>query len=185
MSSLYHPETDRLTERANCTIEQMLRQCIGPTQKDWVSKLPVIEFAINLACSETTGYSPFFLNSGHIPRSMIWDSATKTEFPSVHVFAQRLKLAVIAAHDNILQAHIKQTCDANRKCRPSPFVVDDLVYILTANILFPKGTAHKLIPKYMGPYQILKNFHDMLYRIELPSKLKQRGIHDMFHASLL
>jgi len=49
MSSAYHPETDGSTERANRTIGQMLRSCIGPTQKDWVTRLPAIEFAINLA----------------------------------------------------------------------------------------------------------------------------------------
>ena len=62
MSSAYHPQSDRSTERANCTITQMLRQCIHPNQKDWVSKLPAIEFAINSACSESTRYAPFFLN---------------------------------------------------------------------------------------------------------------------------
>jgi hypothetical protein len=46
----------------------MLRQCVGPKQKDWVSKLPAIEFAMNSTWSETTGYSPFFLNNGHMPR---------------------------------------------------------------------------------------------------------------------
>ena len=35
---------------------------IGPDQKDWISKLPVIEFAMN---SSTTGYTPFVLNYGH------------------------------------------------------------------------------------------------------------------------
>ena len=48
MSSAYHPETDGSTERANRTVEQMLRQCIGPNQRDWVSKLPAIEFAIKI-----------------------------------------------------------------------------------------------------------------------------------------
>ena len=47
MSSAYHPETDGSTEHANRTITQMIRQCIGKTQKDWVSKLPAVEFAIN------------------------------------------------------------------------------------------------------------------------------------------
>ena len=60
MSSSYHPETDGITERANQTITQMIRQCISPTQKDWMSKLPAIEFAINIARSESTSYSPFF-----------------------------------------------------------------------------------------------------------------------------
>jgi len=38
MSSAYHPETDGSTKRANRTIGQMLRACIGPNQKDWVMR---------------------------------------------------------------------------------------------------------------------------------------------------
>jgi hypothetical protein len=49
MSSAYHPQTDGSTERANRTITQMLRQCINPDQKDWVAKLPTIQFVINSA----------------------------------------------------------------------------------------------------------------------------------------
>ena len=49
LSSAYHPQSDGSTERANRTITQMLRQCVHPNQKDWVAKLPAIEFAINSA----------------------------------------------------------------------------------------------------------------------------------------
>ncbi|EPS95032.1 hypothetical protein FOMPIDRAFT_1086358, partial [Fomitopsis schrenkii] len=56
---------------ANCTITQMLRQCVSPTQKDWVLRLPGIEFALNLACSESTRFALFFLNTGCMPRLMI------------------------------------------------------------------------------------------------------------------
>jgi len=65
MTSAYHPETDSSTEHANWTIGQMLRSCIGPIQKNWVLKLPTNEFAINLARSELTGYSPPVRN-GHM-----------------------------------------------------------------------------------------------------------------------
>ena len=34
ISSAYHPESDGSTERANRTVTQMLRQCIGPKQCD-------------------------------------------------------------------------------------------------------------------------------------------------------
>ncbi|KAF8836650.1 hypothetical protein BDN67DRAFT_910745 [Paxillus ammoniavirescens] len=44
----------------NHTITQMLQQCVAPHQRDWVLKLPAIEFTINSACSESTGYAPFF-----------------------------------------------------------------------------------------------------------------------------
>ena len=59
LSSAYHPQTDGATERANCTMTQMLRQCVRPDQKDWVQKLPAIELAMNMARSESTGFSPF------------------------------------------------------------------------------------------------------------------------------
>lgn len=103
MSSAYHPQTDGSTERANRTITQMLRQCINTDQKNWVEKLPVIQFAINSARSESTGFAPFFLNSGRMPRSMVWNSAKSTEYPNVRIFAQKKKLALMSAHDSIIK----------------------------------------------------------------------------------
>jgi len=163
----------------------MLRQCINSKQNDWVSKLPAIEFAINLARSESTGFAPFFLNSGRMPRAMIWSSAPSSEFPSIRNFALKEKLALMAAHDSILAARVKQTRDANRKRQLAPFKKDDLVYLSTKNIKFPKGLARKLVPKYIGPYRILQDYGNQSFRLDLPSRLKQRGVHDVFHASLL
>ena len=73
MSTSYHPQTDRATERANHTITQMLHIAVLADQKDWVLKLPGIEFSFNSAWSDTTGYAPFFLNYGSVPWPMIWD----------------------------------------------------------------------------------------------------------------
>ena len=90
MLSAYHPQTDRSTEWANWTVTQMLRQCIQPDQKDWVAKLLAIEFVINSARSESTGYSPFFLNFGRMPHTMIWGSALTNEYPSIWDFGQMM-----------------------------------------------------------------------------------------------
>lgn len=185
MSSAYHPESDGSTERANRTVNQMIRQCINPNQKDWCSKLPGIEFAINSARSDSTGYSPFFLNHGRMPRSMIWDWPEDKVYPGVRTFALKIKQAVMEAHDCILAARVKQTRAANRKRQPAPFIAGDLVYVSTKNISFPKGLARKFIPKYMGPYKIVKDFSGTTFKVDLPARLKQRGVHDDFHASLL
>ena len=104
MLSAYHPQTDGPTERANRTITQMLRQCINPDQKDWVSKLPTIQFAINSARSESTGYALFFLNNGQMPRAMVWNLAGLTEYANVQEFALNKKLALMLAHDSIIGA---------------------------------------------------------------------------------
>ena len=104
LSSAYHPQTDGSTEQANRTITQTLRQCIDPNQKDWVAKLPAIQFAINSARSESAGYAPFFLNNGHMPQAMIWNTASSNEYSNVHIFTQRKKLALMSAHDSIIAA---------------------------------------------------------------------------------
>jgi hypothetical protein len=185
MSSAYHPETDGSTERANRTVTQMLRQCVNPKQKDWVNKLPTVEFAINSARSETTGYAPFFLDTGRMPRSLLWNSDRSGEFPGVANFAMQRRLAIMAAHDSIIAARVKQTRSANRKRQPAPFEEGDLIYLSSKNIKFEKGLARKLIPKFIGPYSILRDFGNNSFQIELPDNLRQRGVHDMFHSSLL
>ncbi|KZS99749.1 uncharacterized protein LAESUDRAFT_625374, partial [Laetiporus sulphureus 93-53] len=88
---------------------------------------------INMARSESTGYSPFFLNAGRMPRPMIWDNPGKDEYPAIQAYAQHVKYALMSAHDSIISARIKQTHDANRRRRPAPFVKDDLVYLSTKN----------------------------------------------------
>ena len=50
----------------------------------------------------------------------------------------------------------------------------------------PKGRASKLLPKFVGPYKILKaNPHSSNYELELPEELTRRRIHPNFHVSLL
>ena len=47
LSSAYHPETDGQTERMNRLLEDILRNYVSPTQRNWDEMLPMVEFAIN------------------------------------------------------------------------------------------------------------------------------------------
>lgn len=185
MSSAYHPQSDGSTERANQTITQMIRQCVSENQKDWVRRLPAIEFAINSARTDSTGFAPFFLNTGRMPRPYLWDTPSSTEAKGIREFAENLREAVVTAHDAVLASRTKQIRDANRHRQPSPFHANDLVYVSTKNISFPQGLARKLIPKYMGPYRILRDFGNDTFQVDLPIHLLARGVHPSFHASLL
>ncbi|GJP40574.1 hypothetical protein CLOM_g238 [Closterium sp. NIES-68] len=76
MSSAFHPQTDRQTERTNCTLEQMLRSFIGPTHDDWGDLLPVAEFAVNNSVHEGTHEKTLhselcFITPGIQPKSSI------------------------------------------------------------------------------------------------------------------
>ena len=184
MSSAFHPQTDGATERANRTITQMIRQCVGPNQKDWVMSLPAVEFAINSARSSTTGFSPFQLNYGRNPSSLIWK--VEEEYPGVQRFAERMKMAVMSAHDAIIASRIVNTVQANRKRAVANYKEGDLVYLSTKNISLPKGLARKLAPKYLGPFAVTKVLREgATYQLDLSEELVKRGINPAFHASLL
>ena len=139
MSSAFHPQTDGATECANRTITQMIRQCVSPNQKDWVMRLLAVEFAINSARSSTTGFSPFQLNYGRNPSSLIWK--VEEEYPGVRQFAERMKMAIMSAHDAVIASRIVNTVQANHKRAIANYKEGDLVYLSTKNISLPKGLA--------------------------------------------
>ena len=69
MSTAYHPQTDRQTERVNQILEQYLRCYVDCDLKNWSNLLPSAEFAYNNQAHEGTKESPFFLEYGRNPRA--------------------------------------------------------------------------------------------------------------------
>ncbi|OJA16858.1 hypothetical protein AZE42_12244 [Rhizopogon vesiculosus] len=97
-----------------------------------------------------------------------------------------MKDALMRVHDAIIEACVGQAKQANRHRRPVTFKVNDLVYLSTKNLQIPKGWACKLIPKFIGPFRIVKIITEgATYRLDLSAKLQSRGVHDAFHVSLL
>ena len=55
----------------------------------------------------------------------------------------------------------------------------------TQDITFQKGLAQKLIPKFIGPYKIIRDYGNSSFKMDFLTDLKKRGVHDVFHSSLL
>ncbi|KAF8575256.1 hypothetical protein K439DRAFT_1276075, partial [Ramaria rubella] len=49
----------------------------------------------------------------------------------------------------------------------------------------PKDRVRKLAPKYICPFKITQDYNSVSFKLDLPDKLRKRGIHPVFHASLL
>jgi len=67
LSTAFHPQTDRQTERTNGMLEQYLRAYINYQQHDWCGYLQQEEFAYNNGYQETIKSTPFFANYGITP----------------------------------------------------------------------------------------------------------------------
>jgi hypothetical protein len=91
------------------------------------------------------------------------------------------------AHDTLTEAWVFQKVHTNkRQCNKSEIKEDNLVYLSMKNISMPKGRASKLVPKYIGPYRVMRAIPlTSNYKLELPMELIYRRIHPRFHISLL
>jgi hypothetical protein len=146
----------------------------------------MVDLTLNSNVSTTTGFAPFKLNHGYMPRIDL-PVNTDTTFKGVSQFAQQARWSLMAAHDAILEHRVDQMFHANQKRRESKiYAVDDRVYLSTQNLTLPKGTARKLVPRYIGPYRVTEAHNKAsMVTLELPEDLKNRRMLPTFHTNLV
>ena len=106
MSTLFHPQMDGATERANRSIGQMFRSLIKPDQKDWVHRCPMIEFAINLSVGNATKLAPFEINCGYMPTMLREVKASKRIPPGIRTFVQNALQNMTLVHDTLIEMRV-------------------------------------------------------------------------------
>jgi hypothetical protein len=177
MSTAYHPQTDRQTERVNQSLEQYLRIFGNKRQDDWAQLLSTAEFAYNNATHEATKLSPFFVEYGRNPR-MAPDVAGIVHHPSLEEMfnareeaQEQAKAALTLAADRA-----KWYFDLHKS--EVPFKVGDKVLLNGENLQIKVRTT-KLATKNYGPYEILEQLGPVTFKLKLPKSMK---IHPVFHA---
>ena len=183
MSSAFHPQTDGQTERVNRTLQQMLRNFVSPTQDDWDEYLVAAEFAVNNSVHESTHATPFMLNTGQHPLTPISRGGGLTgNVPAARNFIGKRHEALEDAKKWLRHAQEQQKRMADRKRREVLFVLGDKVMLSTRNLKLKNPGAKKLLPRYVGPFEIVKRIGEVAYKLKLPDTMR---IHDVFHVSLL
>ena len=122
MLSKYHPETDGSSEQSNKTVVQALCYHVERNQKGWARALPRMRFNIMNTVNISTGFSPFQLQMGRLPRlipplteSTISSISKDTpEGVAAIELIDRLVLDVKEAQDNLLAAKVVQAEFTNR-----------------------------------------------------------------------
>ncbi|GBG77585.1 hypothetical protein CBR_g24032 [Chara braunii] len=189
-SSARHPQTDGQTERAHQTAQVMLRTLIRPDQKDWVDRLPDIEFAYNTSVHPAIGVTPFELHHGGqkgrifadllLPRPADIDAAC---FPAS---VQKYRELLTQARANVHKAQVRMQQQANRRRVPCPIRAGDLVWVSANEFALEQDVSRKLLPKWFGPWSVTAAAGDEpdgpSFVINIPQHLT---VHPVFHASKL
>ena len=155
-SSPYRPKSNGQVERYVQTIATGLRTFCMDNQSAWDKTLPHIVFAINSTCSNTTGFSPFFLLHGRQPNT-IADNKLKIPKESQSITAyitdmiKTLDITHKTAHDNIQDKTDKMKAQHDRKAKPTAIKRESLVYVKVPRLL-DRDNCLKLQQVYTGPY---------------------------------
>jgi Integrase zinc binding domain len=186
MSSSFHSQTDGQTERANRTLEEMLRYYVGYRQDDWCDKLWYLEFSYNSAKNKTTGQTPFLLNYGQQPlefSDLLLTRQTNT-VPSASDFVAHMQELAKAAGASIEQKNKATAEYQNAKRKDYEFGVGDKVLLSTRYLKPPedKERRKKLAAKFAGPYEIIQVVSQVAFKLSLPPGT---NAHPVFHAGLL
>jgi hypothetical protein len=177
MSTAYHPQSDGQTERANRTLEEMLKSRVNFAQTDWDEHLAVAELAINNAKQASTGFTPFYLNYGQevqLPLDQAVAGLVPSNNPEAAERIRRLQVDLARARTNIEHAQQRQSRYADQHRRPMTFVVGDPVLLSTEHLklLGSEKRTPKLTCKYLGPFKIKRVVNANAYELDLPSSMQ-------------
>jgi hypothetical protein len=172
MSSAFHPQTDRLSERTNQWVEQYLRLTTNNAQTDWSDWLGIATMVHNNHKNATINIAPSEALLGYTPRLHPMDPPL-----SLNQHVEDRKQTALERRAQAIEA-INRTA---HQTPPPQFKMNQEVWLEAKNLQLPYQTP-KLAPKRHSPFCISKQISPVAYQLQLPDAWK---IHNVFHASLL
>lgn len=183
MSTPEHPQTNGLVERMNRTLTSTLAAYLNLNQDDWDIRLQDATFSINTARQSTTELTPFELTYG---RTAVLSHELGFPWPTSPTVSHQSRIRQVAkwrrtARRLICERQMKSKKETDKYRRPNQaFDPGDLV--LVSRKPREKGKTRKFLPKFIGPFQILKRLTRTTYVVEDMPANRRKRIHRRFNA---
>ncbi|GJX94409.1 putative reverse transcriptase domain-containing protein, partial [Tanacetum coccineum] len=185
LSTAYHPETDGQSERTIQTLEDMLRACAIDFGGNWDTHLPLVEFSYNNSYHSSVKCAPFEALYGRKCRTPIaWAEVGESKLFGPEI-VQETTDKIVQIRERLKAARDRQKSYADNRQKPLEFNVGDKVLLKVSprKGVVRFGKRSKLLPRYVGPFEIVKRVGRVAYWLRLPQELV--GVHDTFHVSNL
>ncbi|KAK3556339.1 hypothetical protein QTP70_007098 [Hemibagrus guttatus] len=167
LSSRYHPQTNRQTERKIQEICRYLRTFCHSHQNSWSQYLGWAEYAQNSLHQPSTSLTPFQCILSYQPPLFPW-SGEPSDVPAVDHWFRESERVWDSAHHQLQRAlhRRRRTADLRRSDTPA-FQPGQKVWLSTRDIRL-RLPCHKLSPRFIGPFTILKQMNPVTYKLQLP-----------------
>ncbi|GJX63815.1 putative reverse transcriptase domain-containing protein [Tanacetum coccineum] len=177
----HDPQTDGQSERTIQTLEDMLRVCVVDFGGNWDVHLPLVEFSYNNSYHSSIRCAPFEALYGRKCRSpILWAEIGESSLIGPEL-VQETTDKVVLIKEKLKAARDRQKSYADNRRKPLEFKVGDkvLLKVLPWKGVMRFGKKGKLVPRYVGPFEILERIGPIAYRLRLPKELSE--VHDTFH----
>ena len=183
-TSAYHPQANGKTERYVGMLKTHLTANLGTYDKRWLDALQTATFAVNASPSETTGFSPFYLNFGRHPRlpgeflpARYADGGDqRPETYALHLATLVQEAANWVRTNSQNRADQVKTLNEQIK-HHLVFSPGDLVWLKDERArLEHHGRLPALAHRYIGPYLVLERISPMAYVIRALHEGETKGL---------
>jgi hypothetical protein len=113
----------------------------------------------------------------------LMDSRSRRECPAARKFTSYMQQELTRARQCLEDAKQRQRALQQKKFTEQPFQVGNWVWLSTLNLRRRMPGTSKLMPKFVGPFKVIKQVNPTTYALDLKDTRKR--IHPVFHSSLL
>lgn len=181
-TSPYHPMGNGGTERFNRTLGNMLRSLPPSAKQKWPQMIQTITFVYNCTAHETTGFAPFYLMFGRVPRlpvdlmfkNVLLDKAVCDYDSYVTSLVSDLASAMSLAQKNSVAEQKHQSDQYNKRAKGLSLSIGDQVLIANKGCRGKRKLADRWEP---GVYTVVASKPSLhIYRIQ-DRDGKERVVH--------
>ncbi|GJV20511.1 putative reverse transcriptase domain-containing protein [Tanacetum coccineum] len=159
----------------------MLRACVLDFRGSWDVHLPLVEFSYNNSYHSSVRCAPFKALYGRkCCSSIMWAEVGEGQLIGPELVQETTK-KISQIKDRLKAMRDRQKSCVDKRRKPLEFNVSEYVLLKVSSwkgvVRF--GKNGKLVPRFVGPFEIIEKVGLVAYRLRLPKELN--GIHDTFH----
>ncbi|XP_051749009.1 uncharacterized protein LOC127512276 [Ctenopharyngodon idella] len=179
----YHPMGNGSVERFNRTLGNMIRALSPDVKRDWPRRLQTLTFLYNCTTHESTGYAPFYLMFGRVPRlpvdilfrSVLNDQNVISYDKFVDTLVKDLKEAMVIAQQHATKAQKRHAALYNRRVKGLTIDVGDQVLLANKAERGKRKTADRWESTVYTVVDHKPQTHT--YRIRNPATGQEKVVH--------
>ena len=159
-STPYNPMSNGQVERIFKTIRPILASLAFHSPKDWDLYLPMAAHSYNTSYHASIKTTPFKIMFGRNPVPLA-DRHDEIAKKGNEDRLLRWNHAIHAAQEGLLSAQERSRDFYDLRAHPREIKVGDEVLVKIPKA--PRSAVHKLYPRYVGPYHVIKSLDKVIY----------------------